>query len=318
MPQVENIRMFVRVYELGSMSEAARDQRVSPAVASSRIAKLEKHLGVRLFNRTTRRIHTTEHGQAYYQGATKILQAIAEAEAAVATIANHPRGSIFVAAPLGVGKRFIAPHVPDFKDAYPDINVRLRMSDRNVDITKEGIDIAFHLGNLQDSALRLQKIAECPRVLCAAPDYLAKRGTPVHGQDLIDGRHDCLLLRYPGAAEQDWALITETGPRKFNVQGPFESDDGDVLTDWAPGRARHRQQAGIRGRRAPQIRGTGSRGNGNSAHTSKPVMPLSTQTVSGPEDQPVHRIHDRPVPGEVEGKRSGLSAAAIGGIPVRG
>ena len=233
MPQVENIRMFVRVYELGSMSEAARDQRVSPAVASSRIAKLEKHLGVRLFNRTTRRIHTTEHGQAYYQGATKILQAIAEAEAAVATIANHPRGSIFVAAPLGVGKRFIAPHVPDFKDAYPDINVRLRMSDRNVDITKEGIDIAFHLGNLQDSALRLQKIAECPRVLCAAPDYLAKRGTPVHGQDLIDGRHDCLLLRYPGAAEQDWALITETGPRKFNVQGPFESDDGDVLTDWA-------------------------------------------------------------------------------------
>jgi len=233
MPQVENIRMFVRVCELGSMSEAARDQRVSPAVASSRIAKLEKHLGVRLFNRTTRRIHTTEHGQAYYQGATKILQAIAEAEAAVATIANHPRGSIFVAAPLGVGKRFIAPHVPDFKDAYPDINVRLRMSDRNVDITKEGIDIAFHLGNLQDSALRLQKIAECPRVLCAAPDYLAKRGTPVHGQDLIDGRHDCLLLRYPGAAEQDWALITETGPRKFNVQGPFESDDGDVLTDWA-------------------------------------------------------------------------------------
>jgi DNA-binding transcriptional LysR family regulator len=233
MPQVENIRMFVRVWELGSMSEAARDQRVSPAVASSRIAKLEKHLGVRLFNRTTRRIHTTEHGQAYYQGATKILQAIAEAEAAVATIANHPRGSIFVAAPLGVGKRFIAPHVPDFKDAYPDINVRLRMSDRNVDITKEGIDIAFHLGNLQDSALRLQKIAECPRVLCAAPDYLAKRGTPVHGQDLIDGRHDCLLLRYPGAAEQDWTLITETGPRKFNVQGPFESDDGDVLTDWA-------------------------------------------------------------------------------------
>lgn len=233
MPQVENIRMFVRVYELGSMSEAARDQRVSPAVASSRIAKLEKHLGVRLFNRTTRRIHTTEHGQAYYEGATKILQAIAEAEAAVATIANHPRGSIFVAAPLGVGKQFIAPHVPDFKDAYPDINVRLRMSDRNVDITKEGIDVAFHLGNLRDSALRLQKIAECPRVLCAAPGYLAKRGTPANGQDLIDDGHDCLLLRFPGATEQDWTLVTETGPRKFSVSGPFESDDGDVLTDWA-------------------------------------------------------------------------------------
>lgn len=233
MPQIENIRMFVRVYELGSMSEAARDQRVSPAVASSRIARLEKHLGVRLFNRTTRRIHPTEHGLAYYDGATKILQAIAEAEAAVATIANNPRGSIFVAAPLGVGKRFIAPHVPDFKDAYPDIQVRLRMSDRNVDITKEGIDVAFHLGNLQDSALRLQKIADCPRVLCAAPDYLARRGTPAHGQDLIDDRHDCLLLRFPGASEQEWTLLTDTGPRKFRVTGPYESDDGDVLTDWA-------------------------------------------------------------------------------------
>jgi DNA-binding transcriptional LysR family regulator len=233
MPQIENIQMFVRVYELGSMSEAARDQRVSPAVASSRIAKLEKHLGVRLFNRTTRRIHPTEHGQAYYEGATNILQAIAEAEAAVATIANNPRGSIFVAAPLGVGKRFIAPHVPDFKDAYPDIQVRLRMSDRNVDITKEGIDVAFHLGTLRDSALRLQKVADCPRVLCAAPAYLATRGMPANGQDLIQDRHDCLLLRFPGASEQEWTLVTRTGPRKFRVSGPFESDDGDVLTDWA-------------------------------------------------------------------------------------
>ncbi|MBT5569944.1 MAG: LysR family transcriptional regulator [Alphaproteobacteria bacterium] len=233
MPHVENIRMFVRVYELGSMSEAARDQRVSPAVASSRIAKLEKHLGVRLFNRTTRRIHTTEHGQAYYEGAIKILQAIEEAEAAVATIANYPRGSIYVAAPLGVGKRFIAPNVPAFKDEFPEINVRLRMSDRNVDITKEGIDVAFHLGTLRDSALRLQNIAECPRVLCASPDYVSQRGTPRNGEDLITDGHDCLLLRFPGDADQDWTLMTTDGPRKFNVTGPFESDDGDVLTDWA-------------------------------------------------------------------------------------
>lgn len=233
MSSIENIRMFVRVFELGSMSEAARDQRVSPAVASSRIAKLEKHLGVRLFNRTTRRIHATEHGTAFYDGATKILQAIEEAEAAVATIAKNPRGSIFVAAPLGIGKRFIAPSVPDFKDEFPDINVRLRMSDRNVDITKEGIDVAFHLGNLQDSAFRMQKIADCPRVLCAAPAYLAQRGNPRHGQDLIDDRHDCLQLRFPGASELGWTLMTGKGPKKFEVSGPFETDDGDVLTAWA-------------------------------------------------------------------------------------
>lgn len=233
MSSIENIRMFVRVFELGSMSEAARDQRVSPAVASSRIAKLEKHLGVRLFNRTTRRIHATEHGNAYYDGATKILQAIEEAEAAVATIAKHPRGSIFVAAPLGIGKRFIAPSVPDFKDEFPDINVRLRMSDRNVDITKEGIDVAFHLGTLQDSAFRMQKIADCPRVLCASPEYLAQRGTPNNGQDLISDGHDCLQLRFPGASELGWTLTTDRGPKKFEVSGPFETDDGDVLTAWA-------------------------------------------------------------------------------------
>jgi DNA-binding transcriptional LysR family regulator len=233
MPHVENIRMFVRVFELGSMSEAARDQQVSPAVASSRISRLEKHLGVRLFNRTTRRLHPTEHGITYYDGAVKILQAIEEAEAAVASIARNPRGSIYVAAPLGVGKRLIAPHVPDFKDAYPDISVRLRMSDRNVDLTREGVDIAFHLGNLADSALRLTNIAECPRVLCAAPDYLARRGTPAGGDDLVADGHDCLMLRFPGADETRWTLVTDSGPKRFDVSGPFESDDGDVLTAWA-------------------------------------------------------------------------------------
>lgn len=186
MPHVENIRMFVWVYKIGSMSEAARDQQVSPAVASSRISKLEKHLGVRLFNRTTRRLHPTEHDSTHYDGAVKILQAIDEAEAAVANIARNPSGSIYVAA---------------FKDESPDISVRLRMSDQHVDLTREGVDIAFHLGTLADSALWLTNIAECPRVLCATPDYVARRGIPAHGRGLVAGDHDCLLLRFPGADE---------------------------------------------------------------------------------------------------------------------
>jgi DNA-binding transcriptional LysR family regulator len=119
MSYVATVRMFVRVYELGSMSAAARDQRVSAAVASARIAELEKHLGVRLFNRTTRSLQPTEHGQVFYKGAVKILETIEEAEAAVADISRRPRGSIHVAAPLGIGKRLIAPLVPTFKDRYP-------------------------------------------------------------------------------------------------------------------------------------------------------------------------------------------------------
>ncbi|MBP7242859.1 LysR substrate-binding domain-containing protein [Amaricoccus sp.] len=233
MSYVNTLRTFVRVYELGSMSAAARDQRVSAAVASARVAELERHLGVRLFNRTTRSLQPTEQGSIFYKGAVKILETIEEAEAAIADVSRNPRGSIHVAAPLGIGKRLIAPLIPGFKDLYPQIDVRLRLSDRRVDVTAEGIDIAFLLGALEDSSLLVRAIADCKRALVASPDYVARRGRPRNGQDLIDGRHSCLMLRYPGAREFYWTLLTPEGPRRFDVSGPFESDDGDVLTGWA-------------------------------------------------------------------------------------
>jgi DNA-binding transcriptional LysR family regulator len=233
MSYVNNLRTFVRVHELGSMSAAGRDQRISAAVASARIAELEKYLGVRLFNRTTRSLQPTEQGNIFYKGALKILETIEEAEAAVAAVSKRPRGSLHVAAPLGIGKRLIAPLIPAFKDLYPEIEVRLRLSDRRIDITGEGLDLAFMLGAPEDSNLRIRPIADCRRVLCAAPSYLAARPMPLTGQDLVDQRHDCLLHRYPGAREFVWTLVTPEGPRRFEVAGTLESDDGDVLTAWA-------------------------------------------------------------------------------------
>lgn len=233
MSYVNSLKTFVRVYELGSMSAAARDQRVSAAVASARIAELEKHLGVRLFNRTTRSLQPTEQGTIFYKGALKILETIEEAELAVADVSRSPRGSIHVAAPLGIGKRLIAPLIPGFKDLYPAIDVRLRLSDRRVDITAEGLDVAFLLGPLEDSNLRVRPIADCRRVLAASPQYIARRGMPKSGRDLVEEKHACLMLRYPGAREFVWTLVTPEGPRRFEVTGPFESDDGDVLTGWA-------------------------------------------------------------------------------------
>lgn len=233
MAYVSNIKMFVRVFELGSMSAAARDQRTSPAVASARIAEMEKHLGVRLFNRTTRRLQPTENGRLFYDGARKVLEAIDDAEAAVMASTQNLRGTVFVAAPLGVGRRFIAPHVPEFKDTYPQIDVRLRLSDRKIDVIGEGLDMAFHLGLLEDSTLKMRLVAECPRILCAAPDYVATRGDPGNGDRLVADKHDCLNLRFPGAREFQWTLLTPEGPRRFDVTGPFETDDGDVLTGWA-------------------------------------------------------------------------------------
>ncbi|OYX20816.1 MAG: LysR family transcriptional regulator [Rhodobacterales bacterium 32-66-9] len=233
MSYVNTIRMFVRVYELGSMSAAARDQRTSPAVASARISELEKHLGVRLFSRTTRSLQPTENGRIFYDGARRVLEAIDDAESAVMDVTQNPRGTIFVAAPLGIGRRLIAPRVPAFKDLYPQIDVRLRLSDRGVDVVAEGIDVAFHLGLLDDSTLKVRTIADCPRLLCAAPAYIARRGMPEDGTALVRDRHDCLNLRFPGAKEFQWTLQTPEGPRRFEIGGPFESDDGDVLTGWA-------------------------------------------------------------------------------------
>jgi DNA-binding transcriptional LysR family regulator len=233
MAYLDNIAVFVRVVELGNLSSAGRDLRVSPAVASNRIKELEKHLGVRLFNRTTRQLMPTEHGNVFYEGAKKVLESITEAEAAVSALSGQPRGTIKVTAPLGLGRRFIASGIPEFHDRYPQIEVRLRLSDHNVDMMKEGIDVAFRLGVLEDSSLRMRGILECERVLVAAPKYLAARGEPTTPQQLVDDGHDCLMLRFPGAREHFWVLHTAAGPQKFDVRGPFDTDDGDVITGWA-------------------------------------------------------------------------------------
>lgn len=233
MSYLNNISVFVRVMELGNISAAGRDLRVTPAVASHRIKELEKYLGVRLFNRTTRKLKPTEHGRIFYAGATKILDAIEVAEGAVADITDNPKGTIRVHAQLGVGKRIVSPLIPLFNDLYPEIEVRLRLADREVDIMHEGIDVAFKLGTIADSNFRYRGIADCDRVLCASPGYLDEFGTPSSIDELITKQHKCLLLRFPGSPEYYWTLSTETGTRKLEVHGPYDSDDGDVLTDWA-------------------------------------------------------------------------------------
>ncbi|MDX1784774.1 MAG: LysR family transcriptional regulator [Roseovarius sp.] len=233
MSYFDNIRTFVRVYELGSMSAAGRDLRISPAVTSSRISQLESHLGVRLFQRTTRNLTATEQGVAFYGGACQVLESVEAAEAQVVNITDQPRGSLYVAAPLGVGRRLIAPQVSAFLAKYPEVSVRLRLTDRKVDLTTEGLDLAFFLGQPEDSNLRIKKIADVQRVLCASPDYIKARGHPRSGDDLDKGKHECLNLRYPGATEFQWPLMTPDGPKRYRALGRYECDDGDVLVDWA-------------------------------------------------------------------------------------
>ncbi len=233
MSYVNNLKTFIRVHELGSMSAAGRDLRVSPAVSSNRISELEKHLGIRLFNRTTRNLKPTEQGDLFYKGAIKILDTISEVEGSISDGISNPKGTIFVAAPLGIGKKLIAPLVPKFQDKYPEINVRLRLTDRKVDITNEGLDAAFVLGKLVDSELRVLPIHDFQRILCASPKYIEKYGAPENGSDLSAKSHRCIMLRYPGLNEFFWTLQEDNKVKRYEFISPLESDDGDVLTTWA-------------------------------------------------------------------------------------
>lgn len=231
MSYLDNLRLFVRVYELRNLSTAGHDLRLTPAVASARLKALESHLGVRLFNRTTRRLTPTEQGEALYEGAVKVFEALTAAEGAVSSLSRAPRGAIRVTAPLGLGRRVVAPAVPGFHEAYPEVTVRLRLSDHVVDLLAEGIDAAVVLGRLKDSTLRVLRILECPRVLAASPAYLERWGAPRTPEDLA--RHRCLLLRYTGSPEYLWTLDTPDGPQRLELSGPFDTDDGEVLADWA-------------------------------------------------------------------------------------
>ena len=231
MALLENIRVFVRVVELGSLSAAGRHLRLSPAVVSHRLQQLEQHLGTRLLNRTTRQVQPTEHGTLYYAACQEVLGALDHAESVIADAGGTPRGSLRVTAPLGFGRRVLAPLVPLFQAQHPQVAVRLRLSDHLIDLLQEAVDAAIRLAVLTDSSLIARKIADCPRVLCAAPAYLEAHGRPAAPEDLLE--HRCLLLRFAGSQQFRWTLTTPDGPLTLPVKGMLDADDGDVLTEWA-------------------------------------------------------------------------------------
>ena len=231
MALLENIRVYVRVVELGSLSAAGRSLRLSPAVVSHRLQQLEAHLGVRLLNRTTRQVQPTEHGLVFYNACQDVLSALEHAESLVADVGGTPQGNLRVTAPLGFGRRILAPLIPAFQARYPRVDVRLRLSDHLLDLLREAVDVAVRMAVLADSSFIVRKIADCPRVLCAAPAYLETHGTPVTPDDLLE--HNCLLLRFPGSQQFRWTLAGPEGALTLPVSGRLDADDGDVLTAWA-------------------------------------------------------------------------------------
>jgi len=228
---LENMRAFVSAVESESFSEAARRLRVSANVVSHRIQMLEKHLGCRLFNRTTRRMSMTEQGRVFYENVTEALRLIEAAESNVTELGAMPRGSLRVTAPLHLGRRLVAPAAARYQEAHPQIDVRLRLSEHTLDLVAESVDVALRLAAFEDSSMIMRKLAQVDRVVCAAPAYLARAGVPEKPADLP--QHQCLLLRFAGSREFRWTLMDKGKELAVPVAGHLEADDGDVLTLWA-------------------------------------------------------------------------------------
>jgi len=227
---LNELKVFVRAVELKSISAAARNLRLSAAAASHRILQLEEQVGVRLLNRTTRSLQPTEAGCIFYEHALNVLEAVERAESSMAMASGVPTGSLRVAAPLGFGRRILAPLIQEFHELHPKVEVRLRLSDHAVDLLSESVDVAIRMSALPDSSFIVRKLADCPRVLVASPSYLAKHGAPQRPEELL--QHNCLLLRFPGSTDFRWTLNTPEGPSTLPVSGKFDADDGDVLTEW--------------------------------------------------------------------------------------
>lgn len=225
------MKAFVASVESESFSEAARRLRLSANVVSHRIQTLEKHLGCRLFNRTTRRMSLTEQGRVYYEAITEALRLIEAAESNVTELGALPRGALRVTAPLHLGRRLVAQVAARYQEAHPEIDVRLRLSEHTLDLVAESIDVALRLATFEDSSMIMRKVAQVDRILCAAPAYLERAGVPQRPQDLLV--HQCLLLRFASLRELRWMLTDEGRDLAVPVTGHLEADDGDVLTVWA-------------------------------------------------------------------------------------
>jgi len=230
MPDTEDFAIFVRVVELGSLSAAGRDMRLSAAVVSNRIAHLEKDVGTRLLNRTTRHVSLTEEGSRYYDHCVVILNELEQAESAITSVNAEPRGPIKVTAPNVFGRLHVAPHVPRFLERHPQMQVRLHLTDALVDLVQERVDLAIRIAELTDSTSIVRTLAPNRRLIVASPDYLAKHPAPKEPEDLLD--HNCLLLRFPGSKQFRWTLQGREGPVTLRVSGNMDSNSGEALRDW--------------------------------------------------------------------------------------
>jgi DNA-binding transcriptional LysR family regulator len=225
MTNLGDLEVFVRVIAAGSMSTAARDLGLSPAVVSKRIKRLEDKLGTRLLQRTTRQISLTEAGQGFHERVLTVLGGLEEAEAFASGRSSEVNGTLKISASTSFGRMHVAPHLKPFMEAHPDLAIHLVLSDEFTDIVGGGFDLAIRIAELNDSSLVARRLAPVRRVLCASPDYLAEHGTPATLDDLK--RHRCL----PAHNHESWRLEGPSGPVTLRPEGMLITNSSEVIRE---------------------------------------------------------------------------------------
>lgn len=227
----DDLRFFVRLVEAGGISAAARRLASSPPAISRRLAALEARLGVGLIMRSSRRFSLTEEGHRLHERALLVVAEIDDIVAELSDKQRSPRGRLRVAAPMEVGRRQLAPLLGKFQALYPQLTIELVLSDAGEDVRRDEFDFAFRTTMPEDSSLVCQALLKSRRVICAAPGYLARHGTPQTPEEL--SRHNCLLLVRGREVFDGWRFQRHGAPLEIQVKGNLSSTSGEVIHDWA-------------------------------------------------------------------------------------
>ncbi|HBY84851.1 MAG TPA: LysR family transcriptional regulator [Colwellia sp.] len=231
MDKLGDIDLFVRVIKNEGLAAAGREVGLSPARMTARINGLEERYGVRLLNRTTRRISLTDEGRKFYVTCERILAEVEQAETSLQTGQTSFTGVLRITAPSDLGQQHIAPVLSKFVEEHPGITPYLYLSDSVVDLVGNGFDLGIRFGSLKDSTLIARRLASNRRVLCASPDYLKRKGIPVLPEELT--QHDCLTMVRRAEPLTTWHFQGMNGHSSISIQGIRSSNDGALIRRWA-------------------------------------------------------------------------------------
>jgi LysR family transcriptional activator of dmlA len=230
-PLPEDLRVLLTVIRKNGFAAAADELGLSPAYVSKRIQILETTLGTRLLHRTSRRVSLTEDGERVQRWALRILDDFQQLHDELSDAHDSPRGRLHICSSFGFGRNHVAPAVSLLAERYPELQIRLDLFDRVVDIINEGFDLEIRVGDDIPGQHIGRRLVSNRRVLCAAPNYLQRRGTPLTLDDLQ--QHDCLVIKERDNAFGIWNLDRECGQESVRVSGPLSSNNGEIVLQWA-------------------------------------------------------------------------------------